>query len=130
MQRHDVENALAKKIDFKSIIDIMLHHDYRAKRLDKNQARKRVSAIAREHPKNIRFSRHALEEMLDDDLITADILNVIKSSSSKILGEAELENGSYRYRLETNNIMVVVSFDSEDSLVVVTAWRKNALCSL
>jgi len=108
----------------------MLFTDYRGKRLDKNQARKRVSAIAREHPENIRFSRHALEEMLNDDLITADILNVIKSPSSKILSEAELENGSYRYRLETNNIMVIVSFDSEDSLVIVTAWRKNALRSL
>ena len=108
----------------------MLFTDYRGKRLDKNQARKRVSAIAREHPENIRFFRHALEEMLNDDLITADILNVIKSPSSKILSEAELENGSYRYRLETNNIMVIVSYDSEDSLVIVTAWRKNALRSL
>lgn len=108
----------------------MLNHDHRSKRLDRYQARKRIATIAREHPKNIRFSRHALEEMLKDDLMMADILNVIKSPSAKILSDAELENGSYRYRLETNNIMVVLSFDTEDSLVIVTAWRKNELRSL
>lgn len=98
--------------------------DYRTHKLDRNQARKLISEIVHRHPAHVRFSRHALEEMRKDNLTTVDILNVIKSPSAKVLHEGELENGTYRYRLETENITVVVSFDSETSLVVVTAWRK------
>ncbi len=75
-------------------------------------------------PSHIRFSNHALEEITKDDLTTVDILNVIKSPNSRIVGEGELENGSYRYRLGTRKIIVVISFDSPKSFVVVTAWRK------
>ena len=98
--------------------------DYRTQKLDRNQARKLISEIAHRYPAHIRFSRHALEEIRKDNLTTADILNVIKSSSAKVLHGGELENGTYRYRLETGSITVVVSFDSQTNLVVVTAWRK------
>lgn len=99
--------------------------DYRAKRLDKNQARKLVTGIIRRYPFNIRFSRHALDELEKDNLTTSDILNVMKSPDAKIFNEAEFEKGSYRYRLETNRLTVVIAFDSSTSFVVVTAWRKN-----
>jgi hypothetical protein len=35
----------------------------------------------------------------------------------------ELERGTWRYRVLTNRICVVVAFRSDDELVVVTAWR-------
>jgi len=99
--------------------------DFRSHKLNKNQARKLISNIANNFPSHIRFSRHAIEELKKDKLTTSDALNVIKSKDSKILSDPELEHGSYRYRLETSNIMVVISFDSDTSLVVVTAWRRK-----
>lgn len=98
--------------------------DIRGKRTHKNEARKLITQIVGGSQAQVRFSRHALEEMEKDELTTVDIWNVLKSSSSKIFGEGELVNGTYRYRLETKKIMVVVSFDTPKSLVVVTAWRK------
>lgn len=116
---------LRRAIDLKSIADIMSIIDYRKKRLDKNQARKLISLIVTQFPQNIFFSRHALVEIKKDDLTTSDILNVIKSGHAQIHSDAELENGSYRYRLETQNIMVVLAFSSSESMIVVTAWRKK-----
>lgn len=60
-----------------------------------------------------------------DNLTTGDVLNVIKSPAAKIVDEPELENGSFRYRLKTNNIGVVLAFASKTVCVVVTAWRKK-----
>lgn len=99
--------------------------DYRRKRLDRNQARKLVAKVMQQSPSNVRFSRHAMEEMEKDNLIVSDVLNVMKSPDSRIINEAEFERGSYRYRLETNKITVVIAFDSPTSFVVVTAWREN-----
>lgn len=93
-------------------------------KLDRNQARKRIAHIVHNSPEYIRFSRHALEELKKDRLTTVDVINVMKSPDAQIVDEAELEHGSYRYRLGTKKIMVVIAFDSIKSLVVVTAWRK------
>jgi hypothetical protein len=99
--------------------------DLRIHRLDRNQARKLITAIAAQAPESIRFSRHALEEMEKDNLTTGDVLNVIKSPAAKIVDQPELENGSYRYRLKTNNIGVVLAFASKTVCIVVTAWRNK-----
>lgn len=102
----------------------MSNNDYRSKRLDKTQARKLIAKIVNQNPSGVRYSKHAFTEMKDDNLTVNDILNVIKSPDAKILEDAELEKGSYRYRLQTEKIMVVIAFDSPTSFVVVTAWRK------
>ena len=111
-------------MDKKSSIDIISTKDYRQKRLDKTQARKLVTEITNRFPTNIRYSAHALEELKKDNLTTSDVLNIIKSADAKIIKEPDFEKGSYRYRLETQRIVVVVSFDSPTSFVVITAWRK------
>jgi hypothetical protein len=36
---------------------------------------------------------------------------------------SEYENREWRYRVRTNRIAVVVAFDSEEELTVVTVWR-------
>lgn len=102
----------------------MSFDDIRTTKLNRIQARKLVTEIIHKFPANIRFSKHALEELCKDKLTTSDALNVIKSPDAKIISEGELEKGSYRYRLETNRILVVISFDTPTSFVVVTAWRK------
>jgi len=98
--------------------------DYRSKRLNKTEACKLIVEIANRYPENIRFSAHALEQLKARALTTSDVFNVLKSPHARILSDAEFENGSFRYRLETSNIMVVIAFVSKTSFVVVTAWRK------
>lgn len=100
--------------------------DYKEDRLNKNEARKQIAKIVSQHPENIRFSRHAFKELQNDNLTPTDALNVLKSPDAKILQDGEFENGSYRYRLETSHLMVVVGFWNDGTgLNVVTAWDKR-----
>jgi hypothetical protein len=66
------------------------------------------------------YSKHAKDEMLDDDLTTVDCENVL---SGGVVRPGEYEHGTWRYRVDTSKITVVVAFRSEQELVVVTAWR-------
>ena len=66
------------------------------------------------------YSKHAKEELLADRLTTVDCENVIRGG---VVRPGEFENGSWRYRVETGRITMVVAFRSEHELVVVTAWR-------
>lgn len=107
-------------------IDNMSIADYKSNRLDKNQARKLVRQILAHFSDNINFSSHAILEMEKDDLTTIDILNVLKSLDSRILDEGELVNGSYRYRLETSFLMVVIAFHQNGKgIIIVTVWDKR-----
>ena len=100
--------------------------DYKTKRLDRNEARKLITKIINQHPEKVFFSRHALEELKKNVLTTLDAINVLKSPGARIYTEGEFEKGSYRYRLETTNMMVVVSFlELGDGMIVVTAWDKR-----
>jgi hypothetical protein len=40
-----------------------------------------------------------------------------------VVEPAELERGSWRYRVRATGVYVVVAFEVETKLVVVTAWR-------
>jgi hypothetical protein len=66
------------------------------------------------------FSGHARQELLADDLTTLDVVNVLRGG---VVRPGEYEHGSWRYRVETSRIAVVVTFRSRNELVVVTAWR-------
>jgi hypothetical protein len=66
------------------------------------------------------FSGHALEEMAADNLTTQDALNTIRAGAYQ---PAELQNGSWRHRAQTQRMTFVVTFRSETELVVVTGWR-------
>jgi len=67
-------------------------------------------------------SRHAADEMGNDDLTMVDCVNVLRGG---IVEPGEFENGSWRYRVHTQRIWVVVAFRSEKRLVIVTAWRSK-----
>lgn len=100
--------------------------DFKTKKLDKNQARKQIAEVVSKNPGNVHFSFHARTEMANDDMTTVDIWNVLKSSDSRIVDEGELANGSYRYRLETTFIMIVVAFQSSgEGINIVTVWDKR-----
>lgn len=65
-------------------------------------------------------SRHALAELGKDDLTMVDVENVLKGGA---VDSPEWENGEWRYRVRTSKIEVIVAFNSETEIAVVTAWR-------
>jgi hypothetical protein len=69
---------------------------------------------------NVVVTSHAQREMTKDGMTMVDVTNVLRGG---VVDPAEYENGSWRYRVRTARMCVVVSFRSEDELVVVTAWR-------
>ncbi|MEW5981594.1 MAG: DUF4258 domain-containing protein [Acidobacteriota bacterium] len=70
----------------------------------------------------VAFSDHALDEMAADNLETPDCVNVLRAG---VVDQPEFERGSWRYRVWTQAITVVVAFRSTDEVVVVTAWRNR-----
>ena len=68
----------------------------------------------------VRWTAHALRRLAARDLTTVDSVNVLRAG---VVDPPELENGTWRYRVRAGRISVVVAFRSEDTLVVITAWR-------
>lgn len=68
----------------------------------------------------VRFSSHAREELAKDGKSEIDAVNVLRGG---VVQPGEWENGSWRYRVMTPRMAVVVAFRAEDLMVVVTAWR-------
>ena len=66
------------------------------------------------------FSGHALTEMKNDGITQADVIRILRGGTVE---PAEHERGSWRYRVRAHDLYAVVSFRSESSSVVVTAWR-------
>ncbi len=69
------------------------------------------------------FSGHALREMRKDDLTKADVMGVLRTG--RIFEPAEFEGDSWRYRVHSPRVCVVITFDGETVVVVVTAWKKK-----
>ena len=67
-------------------------------------------------------SEHAAREMAADELTMPDCFSVLRAGW---IEPPEFENGSWRYRVMTQKVVVVVAFMSESELLVVTAWRKK-----
>ena len=66
------------------------------------------------------FSGHAKKEMVKDNLTMQDVVNVLRAG---VVEPSEFEQGSWRHRVKTNAICVVVVLVSEREAVVVTIWR-------
>ncbi|HYO53278.1 DUF4258 domain-containing protein [Archangium sp.] len=71
----------------------------------------------------ITLTRHAEEELAKDELTTLHAEKALLSG--RILEEPELVNGTWRYRVHTEQMVVVVAFVSESKLRIITAWRKK-----
>lgn len=69
---------------------------------------------------SVSFSTHALKEMAKDNLTTVDCTNVLRGG---VVEPPEYRDGTWRYRVRTAAISVVVAFRSDTQLAVVTAWR-------
>jgi hypothetical protein len=72
---------------------------------------------------SIVFTKHALQELEKDRKTTQDALNVLRGGA---YGEAEWENGGWRHRASTQRMEVVLEFESDEELVVITGWARRA----
>jgi hypothetical protein len=70
---------------------------------------------------DVAWTKHAFAEISADGMTTSDCLNVMRAGA--ITQPADLERGTWRYRIHTNRMCVCVAFRSETELVVITAWR-------
>jgi hypothetical protein len=82
------------------------------------EAKKRLRAILADG--EVVFTSHTLDEMERDGISQAEAIGVLRSG---VVEPAELERGSWRYRVRARRMYVVVTFRSETAAVVVTAWR-------
>lgn len=64
-----------------------------------------------------------MQELDHDDMDSGDALNVLRAGQIK--EPAEDVRGRWRYRVHTDRMCVVVQFESDAHLSVVTAWRKR-----
>ncbi len=87
-------------------------------RLDPPVAQRLIRKILPEG--QVSWSDHAKDEITKDTLSIPDCANVLRAG---IVEEPEYVRGSWRYRVRTQRIYVVVSFRSETELSIVTAWR-------
>jgi Domain of unknown function (DUF4258) len=66
------------------------------------------------------FTEHVREQMANRGLSDRDVVNVLRGGRCD---GCDLEDGTWRYRVRTQQIVVVIAFRSEMQLSVVTAWR-------
>lgn len=66
------------------------------------------------------FTNHAYEEMAKDNLTEVDVRNTLRGGTPQA---GEYVSDSWRYRVTTFRVAVVVAFRSTVHAVVVTAWR-------
>jgi hypothetical protein len=69
---------------------------------------------------SVSYSDHAKHEMSKDNLTIPDCANVLRAG---VVEEPEFERGSWRYRVRTQRMYVVVAFRSDTELSIITAWR-------
>ena len=71
---------------------------------------------------NVVIRGHVLDEMEKENppLTNVEVTNAIRAGSYQA---PEIQRGTWRYRIHTQRISVVIAFCSEKELRAVTAWR-------
>jgi hypothetical protein len=88
--------------------------------LEPEKARRLIQQILEKG--SVAFSGDAERALADDDLATPDAVNVLRAG---VVDPPDFEKGSWRYRVRTQRMVVVVVFRSESEIRVVTAWRQK-----
>jgi hypothetical protein len=74
---------------------------------------------------DVRWSDHALKQMAEDEfgpVSKVDVTNVIRGG---VVDRANFDKKTWRYRVGTARISVVVAFRGTSALAVVTVWRNK-----
>lgn len=89
--------------------------------LKPGEARKLIQHILKNG--YVTYSRpHAIERMEEREMDNSDCINILRGGKVRA---GEYENGSWRYRVETPKMAVVITFIDGDELMIVTAWREK-----
>jgi hypothetical protein len=67
-------------------------------------------------------SRHFKQKLRQQHMVMSEVLSALRNGT---VDEAEWENGSWRHRVRTSRLVVVVAFASESELALVTTWRAS-----
>jgi len=67
-------------------------------------------------------SQHALDQLTARDMTMVDVANVLRGG---FVAGAEEVSGTWRYRVQTTRMVVIVAFRSETELRVITGWRQG-----
>ncbi len=86
--------------------------------IEREQVRKLIREILRSG--EVIFTPHAEEQLEERDLDRADCLSVLRGGWCEF---EEFINGTWRYRIVTQKMCVVIAFDSEEALAIITVWR-------
>ena len=89
-------------------------------RLNRNHALRLVRTIRQS--RNFVLPGHTGRRLRERNIDMVDVDNVLRTG--RIDTEGRLEDGSWRYRVETDRMVVVVAFRSRSEMVIVTTWRK------
>ena len=74
-----------------------------------------------DNPGALRYSKHALDEMAKDSIIKPEIHSALRAG--QMTEPPEMENGTWRYRIRTQKLVIVVALRSEAIATVITAWK-------
>ncbi len=84
------------------------------------EARQRIRRILDDD--NLVITTHFIEELDNDGLKMGDALNILKGGFVK---QVDFQSNAWRYRVSTPRMTVVVEFEGETKLVLVTVWREK-----
>jgi len=88
------------------------------------EARQQLRRILRSPDGQVVFTRHAIEDSMAERRITED--EVYNCLARGFCGSnITFERGTWRYPIETPGLAVVVAFDSETLVIVITTWRRT-----
>ena len=102
-------------------VDIMSTKNYKTTRLSKEEARKQIVKVAAQG--KVVFTNHAVQRMIERNIIINDIINVLLSNSMRV-SEGEPHSSGYTYKCSTKKFAVAVGFTVRgDGVVVVTVFH-------
>ena len=85
-----------------------------------NEAKKLILSILKDG--FVSYSQpQAMERLEKHGMSVTDCTNILRGGAVE---EAEHEYGEWRYRVHTGKMTVIVRFEDETELMIVTAWRK------
>lgn len=85
--------------------------------LGRTQVRRQIRVILQDG--EVQFTAHAREQMKARNISYADVLAVLRGGWCEF---EELVDETWRYRIVTHQNCVVIAFESDIELTVITVW--------
>ena len=86
--------------------------------LDPTAAKRLIQQILKSG--SVTPSQHALDQLKAREMTMVDVANVLRGG---YVDGSEEVNRTWRYRIRTAHMVVVIAFRSESELRIVTGWR-------